>query len=627
MIANVNRAGKGFTLTELLVVISVIIILMSMLVAVVDGLYTYAVRLQCQNRMEQLWNACLLYSNKNRILPSAWDFDHGRPWYAMLVANGYLDDDEVCNCPSSDLVSTYGAGTTTVSGSMPVATELAIHKALDNLKATQQSTGGWIGGRGTQNCGSSGLAVLAFLGFGVTETAGKEEFRDVVTKGLDYIMGQQTTTGTYTGIFTYEYTDYTQGICTMALCDAYAMGITRTEEHAQRAFDLLLNRQDNNTYGGFFENGYNLVSGTQNDNSACSWGYQGIASARHAGFYPTAPRTWETVDQYTDEFFRTTITADRWYCSGCAKYIRTSEIVDGKHDIAQGGCGSSNLWHGTDDYRSFYRFKTDGSGAENPQAPERMTAGNLAGRLLNGHRPTEDHNPRTYTVGENAYNQLAWMTGTDAGQTEPRHLRLAKGLAIGGVETWGFDIYTNYYLSLSLWVIGGDAFKEWNDAYIDEVIARQSPNGSYSTGYVPYCPSWGAPCYPPALAAISMEVSVGQYIQGSKYNVSTAGEHSYGYNKQIANDENGRRKPAGDTIVIMDYMLSGIDPADDPAECIAPRHGGKANVLFGDGHVEALAYEALIEEDLTNPAEPKYRIKSHMLSLQPGSDPVSEPEH
>ena len=613
MIARANRTVKGFTLAELLVVVSVIIILMSMLVVCVDGLYAYAMRLQCQSRMEQLWNGCLVYCTKYRILPNAWDFDHDRPWYEMLTREGYVDNTEACHCPSSDLVSTYGRDETGALGPMPVATELALTKALDNLKATQQSTGGWTGGRGTQDCGSSGLATLAFLGFGVTETAGKEEYRDVVTNGLDYIMGRQTITGTYAGIFTYEYTDYTQGICTMALCDAYAMGVTRVEAHAQRAFDLLLDRQDNNAYGGFHENGYDLNGGVQNDNSACSWGYQGIASARHAGFYPTAPRTWNTIDQYTDEFFRTTITADCWKCPS-NHCFHGSQIVDGKCPV----CTNPNIWQLPDDYQSYYRFRTDGSGPENGQAPQRMTAGNLAGRLLNGHRPTEDHNPRRYTVGENAYNQFAWMTGTDAGQTEPRHIRLAKGLAIGGVETWGFDVYTNYYLSLSLWMIGGDFFKEWNEAYIPVVIAKQSADGSYSTSYVPYCPSWGAPCYPTALAAISMEVSVGRHLGISKYNQSYAGEHSYGYNKQIANDENGRRKPAADTIAIMDYMLSGIDPGDDSAANIAPRHGGKVNVLFGDGHTEALAYEDLIEEKPGAPGE--YRVRRQMLSLKPGSE-------
>ncbi|MFH1731594.1 MAG: H-X9-DG-CTERM domain-containing protein [Planctomycetota bacterium] len=220
---------------------------------------------------------------------------------------------------------------------------------------------------------------------------------------------------------------------------------------------------------------------------------------------------------------------------------------------------------------------------------------------------------------------LQWMRAGD------KHIQFASGAS-------GYDVYYIYYATLAFWAAGGSYWDEWVngngagfDGYIEPLIARMTNAGTSPDGPMGYYwpPSiscyyhwYGGKIYPTALATIAMEVSVGNYIPGSKYNTSVAGEHSYGYNRQIANDENGRRKPAGDTIIMMDYMLSGIDPADDPAKCIAPRHGGKANVLFGDGHVEALEYEDLIEKDLTDPAEPKNRIKSHMLSLQPGSDAV-----
>ena len=74
----------------------------------------------------------------------------------------------------------------------------------------------------------------------------------------------------------------------------------------------------------------------------------------------------------------------------------------------------------------------------------------------------------------------------------------------------------------------------------------------------------------------------------------TDGACTYGYNNQVGL---GRQTPPADTIVVMDYENWEIDrnrqEADDPPHYVAPRHGGRVNVLFGDGRVETIAPESI----------------------------------
>jgi len=83
------------------------------------------------------------------------------------------------------------------------------------------------------------------------------------------------------------------------------------------------------------------------------------------------------------------------------------------------------------------------------------------------------------------------------------------------------------------------------------------------------------------------------------------GDVTYGYNNQIGvgPDDKGRGPTTpnpGQTIRVLDYMFyeadhDGKQGADDDATCIAPRHGGRANVLFADGHVKALTPEEIMD--------------------------------
>ncbi len=100
---------------------------------------------------------------------------------------------------------------------------------------------------------------------------------------------------------------------------------------------------------------------------------------------------------------------------------------------------------------------------------------------------------------------------------------------------------------------------------------------------------------------------------------SSTGNVTYGYNNQVGRAmiagegsalRAGVRSPR-DTIRVLDYKFYEADHdgeqalvADDDITCIAPRHGGRANVLFCDGRVEALT-----PEEIMSPANNYWNVR------------------
>jgi prepilin-type N-terminal cleavage/methylation domain-containing protein/prepilin-type processing-associated H-X9-DG protein len=594
------RAQPGFSLTELLVVVAIMLILLALLVVGVEALHTYAGRLECKHRMEQISYACQMYASANHgLLPGAWNYDTGRPWYHTLVSARYLTDEESTECPSAELASSYGTAQTGPSTSIPTDVNDSLLAALRWMKNNQASDGSWghIDGGSVQDySGPTALGLLAFLSYGCT-TSHPPEFADTVKKALVYLMNKMDANGCLT---THSYRDYHQGCGSMALSDALAMmgdvqldGANRSlRDAAQRAFDYIISRQDDypTTYG------FGYVS-TRNDMSASSWPYQAIASAQHAGLNPTG-NTWSEIDARAATFFKLSICVNRAQCDQGHRFYR-SELQNGKCPV----CGSGNISTIPDDYHTCYRFDT-GGGPHGTTSRDRMTASNCCCRLLLGHEATQDHSPRRYTRGENTYNQLEWL------RENGRHINYATR-----TSTSNYDLYFIYYTTLAFYAAGGAYWDEWVngngttfDGFREPLIALQHPDG-YWDGPHAFCMynHYGGRVYPTSLACIGLEASVGDYLYGTKW--STAGAHSYGYNKLVGE---GLGTPAADTIILMDYMRSGID-GSDPAEYIAPRHGGRVNLLLGDGRVEARRPEQITEE-----REGELRIKHGLLTLTPG---------
>lgn len=67
-----KRTDAAFSLTEVLVVISVILILASFFVTATGELYGRAIQLKCAGNLAQLGNACRMFENENQRLPTAF---------------------------------------------------------------------------------------------------------------------------------------------------------------------------------------------------------------------------------------------------------------------------------------------------------------------------------------------------------------------------------------------------------------------------------------------------------------------------------------------------------------------------------------------------------------------------
>lgn len=105
-----GRSNPGFSLAELLVVVTVIIILMSLLLVGMGETYILAERIKCQNRLEKLGHACQMWSNVNDGAElAALGRRTGRTvlWYRALVpylsARGLVEEaSRVLNCPNAE---------------------------------------------------------------------------------------------------------------------------------------------------------------------------------------------------------------------------------------------------------------------------------------------------------------------------------------------------------------------------------------------------------------------------------------------------------------------------------------------------------------------------------------------
>ena len=539
----VRAAIRGFSLTELLVVVAVILILISVLIVGVQQIYASAMCLKCQHRMEQVWHGCLMYSNANHgPLPMAWDHQQSKPWYEVLHDDGYVDDEAVIGCPSSDIevvrgTSGYAPGTSTEAYEQVSKVLNWINNPANQTAHTDSGGAQWLGGctKG-QKPGATGFAALAFLGSGYN--INHSTYGGSLKKALRFLMWcSDTHNGNIAEFDTESYSyrrSYNQGVSTMALCDAYRMmgdvsiGGRSLKSTAQKAINYLMSTQ-HATYGGF------PYTSTYSDNSANSWAWQGVCSARSAGLLDAAlaANGITNFDSRTSEY--------HWRC-----------------------------------------IETDGSGvyqatamptSTSVKSQHRMTPATLAVRLLSG----LDRDDPSVAL------QMTYLKTSDV-----------DGLPY---TRWGdgtkFDLYVTYYVTLALFQLGGDEWETWVGMFVDDMVGRATPGATadeayYSTNKAVYG-AYGGCIYPTAIAAMSLQMACCNLLPGSKW--YEPGSHSFGYNEALGQD---LRTPAPDTIVLMDYMQSAVT-SHDSMSCVAARHGGKVNVLLADGHVEALYPEEFMD--------------------------------
>ena len=190
-------------------------------------------------------------------------------------------------------------------------TEAAVLRGLHWLARQQYRAGYWSLRRGPSNTSydatlvdnwvaATGMALLAFQGYGVTCERGK--FQDNVVRGWSWLLMQQDDEGCFyrsTGVETHNHPFYTQGICTIAICELYAMTKDpamkeRLRLPAQKAIDFCVKTQ---TSSGGWRYGLN---GDESDLAVTGWVLAALKSGRIAGL-DVPQETFDRITAYLDD--------------------------------------------------------------------------------------------------------------------------------------------------------------------------------------------------------------------------------------------------------------------------------------------------------------------------------------
>ena len=170
-------------------------------------------------------------------------------------------------------------------------TEAAVARGLQWMAMHQNDNGSWsthafhrcercrrrCNGSGSLASDSAGtsLCLLPFLGAGQTHFTGR--YKDVVSKGLRWLIDRQRDDGDLRAKTVGQAGMYAHGQAAIVLCEAYAL--TRDEslrEPAQKAIDFIVEAQHS---GG----GWRYYPGEDGDTSVVGWQVMALQSARAAG--------------------------------------------------------------------------------------------------------------------------------------------------------------------------------------------------------------------------------------------------------------------------------------------------------------------------------------------------------
>lgn len=168
------------------------------------------------------------------------------------------------------------------------ASEAAVATGLQWLAKQQTAGGHWSFDGNTKNDhAATALALLPFLGAGITHQSKDEPFAKNVQRGLQYLVSRQEKDGRLGAEM------YTHAIATMALCHAHGLsGDAMLREPAQRALDFIVKAQ--HTIGG-----WRYVPGTPGDTSVTGWQVQALRLGQLAGL--KVPReTFDRAGNYLD---------------------------------------------------------------------------------------------------------------------------------------------------------------------------------------------------------------------------------------------------------------------------------------------------------------------------------------
>jgi hypothetical protein len=161
-------------------------------------------------------------------------------------------------------------------------TEDAVAAGLEWLARNQKSDGSWSlvgpykdGGFSENKPAATAMALLAFMGAGNTHQSG--EYRERVSKGIDYLIKLQSKDGFFAEQAAGNHRTYAQAQCSIAICELYGMtGDNAIRDVALRAVRYAQKAQSR-------EGGWRYQPREGSDTSVTGWYVMALISARMAG--------------------------------------------------------------------------------------------------------------------------------------------------------------------------------------------------------------------------------------------------------------------------------------------------------------------------------------------------------
>lgn len=161
-------------------------------------------------------------------------------------------------------------------------TQEAVASGLEWLKRNQRKNGSWSmlgpyrdGALSRNDTAATAMALLAFLGDGHTHQKG--EYKEVVEKGMKFLVGRQDRSGFFARDARDHEKMYAQAQATIAICELYAMTKDSwLRQQAQLALDFAQDAQSP-------EGGWRYEPKFDSDTSVTGWFVMALESGRAAG--------------------------------------------------------------------------------------------------------------------------------------------------------------------------------------------------------------------------------------------------------------------------------------------------------------------------------------------------------
>jgi prepilin-type N-terminal cleavage/methylation domain-containing protein/prepilin-type processing-associated H-X9-DG protein len=544
---------RGFSLTELLVVVSVMLILVAILVVGVDLVYSQAMQTKCQHNLEQIGYALRVYSLQNNSkLPEPKSLGTGRLWYEALAKTS-LDNLAVLGCPSvGDPPKILDR-----DGYAPENREEVVeayHKALYWLKEQQAADGHIPPKAGYRSChvAVTAMALMGFFGLGCNDRY-PEQFARTIRDAVEYICSDiarnsngQFYKHPYHSKYRYGSSTGIQGITVTALAIAYRCledeGLrAKVRNTAQIGLNWLADHTS--PTGNYEYEAY--ATPTQGVITHAIWAYQAVGESRRAGF--TIPPNLDAAME--------NILAQNAAGNGD---MRKRWLADGP-TTAYGTGYSWIKWKGAGDP--------------------------LLTRTILG---DEDGPVTQELVGATAINTSNQVAGIE--RYHAHHV--TRGLRIAGGSKWDAwrEVYPEYmiqHLTDEGYDSEGNAMGSWRSKHYGGGSMNIVGSVNVDTRGTAFITS---------LTLIMLGAAFEDNWLEDDYEPVGDGECSYGYNSLLGRDGG---TVAADTILVLDYgswiaHRGREDPEEnDGDELIQLRHSGKANALMGDGSVRPVDLDSL----------------------------------